>query len=417
MAVRAGSFCCTSKIAELMQSRYQSLGTTLVMMLTMAVGSSAILAVAVSAPDSAPDIGIRASYVGVFTGAVYFVGMFSGSFCTGFIMKYGPIRVLQVTALLAIAGLVVFIYASPAAAILCAILLGLAYGPINPANAPVQLAVTNRSNRAFMFSIKQSGVTVGGAAAGLVVPLMAAWWNWQAGIIAVAMLGVITLILLQPLHKKFDDATTNLNVSWSFSAVIKPVLQIMKLPMIRGFSIVGFIYAGVQIATSSFFVVFLVERGFTLVEAGVYFLFVNLGGVLGRIAWGALSDKWLTPKYTLATIGVISAVCLSTIFLISVEWTDIVLYVYSFILGASTHGWNGVFISEVANQAPEGEAHNWTGGVQFLMYGGVAVLPPIFGLIVVGTSGYTIPFLLIAICALAASVWLLWLYRIYADFQ
>ena len=67
------------------------LGVTLAMMFTMAVGSSAILAVAVSAPDSFPDIGVSDSYVGLFTGFVYFVSMFFGSFCTRFIARYGPI--------------------------------------------------------------------------------------------------------------------------------------------------------------------------------------------------------------------------------------------------------------------------------------------------------------------------------------
>ena len=395
----------------------QGIGTTLVMMLSMAVGSSAILAVAVSAPDSAPEIGVRATYVGLFTGFVYFVAMFSGSFCTGFIIKYGPVRVLQFTALFAIAGLVVFTFASPFATVLCAIFLGIAYGPINPANAPVLLAITNRGNRAFMFSIKQSGVTVGGAAAALLVPMVAAWWNWEAGIIAVAMLGVFTLIMLQPLRSRFDETRSNINLSWSLATMMAPVRQIMKIPLLRGFAIVGFTYAGVQISVSSFFVVFLVEQGFTLVEAGVCFLFVNLGGIIGRVAWGGLSDKWLTPKYTLTVIGVISALCLSGMFMVSDSWHKFFLYVFSFVVGASTHGWNGVFLSEVANQAPEGEAHNWTGGVQFLIYGGVAILPPVFGLIIVGTSGYTIPFFAIALCALLASFSLLWLYRIYTDFR
>ncbi len=393
------------------------IGTTLVMLLTMAVGSSSILAVAVSAPDSAPDIGVRATYVGLFTGFVYFVSMFTGSFCTGLIVRYGPIRVLQVTALFSILGLVAFTFASPLATVLCAILLGIAYGPINPANAPILLQVTHSGNRAFMFSIKQSGVTVGGAAAALVVPLVATWWNWKIGILAIALLGVASIWILQPMHARFDSVRTSAPMQWSLSSFIGPVIQIMKIPLLRGFAMVGFTYAGVQISVSSYFVVYLVEQGFTLVEAGVCFLFVNLGGILGRVAWGGLSDKWLNPKYTLTIIGIISAVSLSGMFLISDSWNYFFLYVFSFVLGASTHGWNGVFLSEIANQAPEGEAHNWTGGVQFVIYGGVALMPPIFGVIILATSGYTLPFFLIATSALMASLMLLWLYRRYADFH
>lgn len=393
------------------------LGVTLLMMLTMAVGSSSILAVAVSAPDAAADIGISASYVGLFTGFVYFVAMFVGSFCTEFIVKYGPIRILQITAICSTLGLAVFTLATPTAALLCAILLGIAYGPINPANAPVLLKVTNSGNRGVFFSIKQSGVTVGGAAASVVVPFVAVLLNWQAGVIAIAMLGVVSILLLQPLRAEYDVERIDRPINWSIRELINPVIQVLQNPLLRGFALVGFAFAGVQISVSSFFVVFLVTQGFSLVDAGLCFLFVNIGGILGRVAWGGLSDKWLTPKYTLTLIGIISAISLCGMYLVSGSWNSFLLYVFSFILGASTHGWNGVFLSEVANQSPAGESHNWTGGVQFVIYGGVAVMPPLFGVIIAATGSYIIPFFLIAGCALAASAALLWLYRVYPGFR
>ena len=256
------------------------LGATLAMMLTMAVGSSSILAVAVSAPDAAPDIGVSATYVGLFTGFVYFISMFTGSFCIGLIAKYGPIRILQVTAICSSLGLVMFTFSTPLATVLCAILLGLAYGPINPANAPVLIKVSNSRNRAVLFSIKQAGVTVGGAAASLVVPFVAFLWNWKAGIFAIALLGVLSILILQPMRANFDNERSDGAINWSFSHLIGPVYQVMRNPLLRGFAMIGFIYAGVQISVSSFFVVYLVTQGFTLVEAGICFLFVNIGGIV-----------------------------------------------------------------------------------------------------------------------------------------
>ncbi len=393
------------------------LGVTLVMMFTMAVGSSSILAVAVSAPDAASDIGVSASYVGIFSGFVYFISMFAGSFCTGFIVKFGPIRVLQATAICSTLGLLVFTIATPSAAIVCAVLLGIAYGPINPANAPVLLKVTNSGNRGVFFSIKQSGVTVGGAAAAVVVPFIAVLWNWQVGVLAIALLGVLSIIILQPMRAEYDADRVDLPLNWSFRELIKPVFQVLKNPLLRGFALVGFTFAGVQISVSSFFVVYMVSRGFSLVEAGLCFLFVNIGGILGRVAWGGLSDKWLTPKYTLTLIGIISAISLSGMYLVSGSWNIFLLYIFLFVLGASTHGWNGVFLSEVADQAPEGESHNWTGGVQFVIYGGVAIMPPLFGIIIALTGSYVVPFFLIACCAFTASTALLWLYRVYPGFR
>ncbi len=393
------------------------LGVTLVMMLSMAVGSSSILAVAVSAPDSAPDIGVSDGYVGLFTGFVYFVSMFTGSFCTGFITRYGPIRILQLTALCSTLGLAVFTLATPAATVLCAILLGIAYGPINPSQAPVLLKVTDSGSRGVYFSIKQSGVTVGGAAAALAVPFVAALVNWQAGILTIALLGIASLFILQPLRNHFDQGRPIQAQNNSLSELIKPVRQVYQNQLLRGFAMVGFIYAGVQVSVGSFFVVYLVSRDFSLVDAGICFLFVNLGGIIGRIAWGGLSDRWLTPKHTLTLIGVVSAVSLCGMYLVSDSWNLFLLYVFSFIVGSSTHGWNGVFLSEIAEQAPEGESHSWTGGVQFVIYGGVAIMPPLFGAIIVTTGNYAIAFFIIAACSLIASAALIWLYRVYSDFR
>ncbi len=387
-----------------------AMGTTLAMMLTMAVGSSSILAVAVSAPDSAADIGINATYVGFFSGLVYFVSMFTGSFCTGFVARFGPIRVLQFTGVFAILGLLLFTFSSPLTAVLCALCLGVAYGPINPANAPVLLEVTHSSNRAVMFSIKQSGVTVGGAAASLLVPFAAAWWNWQAGIVAVAVLGVISILILQRLNKKYIHLRTAQRLEWSFTSILAPVFQIMKIPLLRGYSMVGFTYAGVQICVGSFFVVFLVERGFTLIEAGICFLTVNIGGILGRVAWGSVADKLLTPSSTLTVIGIVSTISIGAMLFISSDWNFAALNLFAFVIGASTHGWNGVFLSETADRAPAGQSHNWTGGVQFVIYAGVAILPPVFGAIILVIKSYTVPFVLIALASLAASLFLRWLY-------
>ena len=77
---------------------------------------------------------------------------------------------------------------------------------------------------------------------------------------------------------------------------------------------------------------------------------------------------------------------------------------------------NGVFLSEIASQSPSGESHNWTGGVQFLIYGGVAIMPPLFGGLILVANSYIIPFFLIAISSLIASFALVWLYQKYTGY-
>ncbi len=395
-------------------SIFQSMMPSLAMMLTMAVGSASILGVAVVAPDAAADVGLDPTSIGYFTGLVYFVGAFSGSISTIYIARFGSIRVLQATALFAISGLISFTFASPAFAFLCAVLLGLAYGPINPANASIMMAVTTDRNRSFLFSIKQSGVTVGGAFAATIVPPIVVAVNWRASVLALAMLAVVSLVILQSMHKKYDQNTTK-PMSWSMISVIQPVLSVLKVPLFRGFSLVGFIYAGVQVCLGSFFVVYLVDAGFDLVSAGACFLFVNIGGIIGRLGWGFVADTWLTPKTTLLFIGLVTAMCILVMLSISTNWNIVALYLFSFVLGASSHSWNGIYLSEVASRSPHGKATEWTGGVQFIFYGGVGILPPLFAMMIWLTDSYIASFAAISVAVAFAALYLQGLYRRFAE--
>ncbi len=383
------------------------------MMLTMGVGSASILGIAVVAPDAAADVGIKATNVGMFVGLVYFVGAFSGSLSTTFISRFGPIRVLQATAVFAIAGLVIFTLASPLFAFVCAVLLGIAYGPINPANASVMMAVTTEKNRSLLFSIKQSGVTVGGAFAALMVPAVVLAANWETSVLSIALLAIVSIAILQPMHKKYDNSTIQ-SMSWSAASIIRPVAAVLKDRMFRGFSLVGFIYAGVQVCIGSYFVVYLVDQQFDLVSAGTCFLFVNIGGIVGRLAWGFVADNVLTPKSTLILIGIITACCTAVLLTVTVQWNPIALYCFAFVLGASSHSWNGVYLSEVASRSPEGRETEWTGGVQFIFYGGVGMLPPIFGMMIWITDGYAVSFSVIALAIVLAALYLQRLYRRFA---
>ena len=318
---------------------------------------------------------------------------------------------LQVTAVFSIVGLLAFMLSSPLFALLCAILLGIAYGPINPANASVMMVVTNDQNRSFLFSIKQSGVTVGGAFSALILPPIVVLWNWEIALVAVIGLAVLSIFILQSMYPRYDRGT-NLSLRLSPVSLLQPVISVLNVGFVRGFSAVGFTYAGVQICIASYFVVFLVEQGFDLVSAGACFLFVNIGGIIGRICWGIVADKWLTPKTTLLVIGVISFVFILGLFMISASTPLPILYLYALILGGTTHSWNGVYLSEIANRAPGGKAAEWTGGIQFIFYGGVAVMPPLFGVIIWLTGGFTVPTVVIAVVTLVAGLYLKRLYRI-----
>jgi len=77
--------------------------------------------------------------------------------------------------------------------------------------------------------------------------------------------------------------------------------------------------------------------------------------------------------------------------------------VLSFGLGATSHGWNGIYFSELIKFAPEGAVANAASGAQFATLAGVAVVPVIFGLVVTIGGGYPAAFLTVAGAMLVAT--------------
>jgi MFS family permease len=380
---------------------------TLAMLAVLTIGSMAQFAVAVVAPEAAPDIGVDATYIGVFTTIVYVFAMLSGATTGAFVGRYGAIRVCQFTMLTAAAAMSVFALATPVAAMVSAALLGCAYGPFNPASAHVLAGVSTLQWRPLVFSIKQAGVPLGGILAGLVLPLLAIRFRWEVGLLAVTSVALVVMIMLQPLRRGFDADRKPGRLFASLS-VLTPLRLVFGDRTLRRFAITGFAYAGCQVSVGAFYVVYLVAAlEMPLVKAGLIFAFVLFGAVFGRVFWGVVAERIVSTRTLLVCVGGLSAVCLAITAALTPAWPLAIVMVLGFVLGASSFGWVGIFLSEIAHLAPEGKASEATGGVQFVYFGGVVVVPPCFGAIINLTGSYTIAFLTIAGLATGAAIYLM----------
>ncbi|MCH8835359.1 MAG: MFS transporter, partial [Proteobacteria bacterium] len=143
-----------------------------------------------------------------------------------------------------------------------------------------------------------------------------------------------------------------------------------------------------------------------LIQAGLVLAVVQAGGIAGRLFWGALSGSMISARAVLAGLGVMMAACLAATAVLTADWPPALLTILALALGASSFGWNGVYLSEVASRAPEGAIGEATGAVQFVMFAGVVVMPPGFGVLVAVTHGYTTAFLAVAAVALGTGLYL-----------
>jgi sugar phosphate permease len=136
-----------------------------------------------------------------------------------------------------------------------------------------------------------------------------------------------------------------------------------------------------------------------------------MGGVVGRIAWGFVSDRWLGAFRALLLLALVMSLCaLATAFFTPAVPTWIVLSVLT-IFGASAIGWNGVYLSEVARHAPKGLASTATGGTLAFTFLGVVVGPMLFGVVSNTSGGYPLAFICLTIVASLAAVLLVFIFR------
>ena len=370
--------------------------------------SLAATATSVLAPEIGRDLGLAPKLVGVFVGLIYAGGMSASLASGGFVERFGAIRVSQVAVLLCAAGLVMVVGYAARPAVLVPLLfvapvvIGLGYGPITPASSQILARTAPPSRMALTFSIKQTGVPVGAALAGALLPAAALSLGWHSAFLLVASVGVAIALVAQ-LARRELDAHRIPGRTLSLAMVIAPLIQVLRTPSLRELAVSGFAYAALQVCLMSFLIIYLTESlGFSLVAAGFALTAANIGGIVGRILWGAAADLFISPRTLLGLIGVGAGVCAWLTVLFSPGWPPVALIAVSVLFGMTAIGWNGVQISEVARAAPSGQEGAVTGAAGFITFGGVLVGPPAFALISAMTGGYRVGFGLFGAVALAS---------------
>ena len=360
--------------------------------------SVAATAAAVLAPEIARDFALSPKLVGVFVGLVYVGSMTASLASSGFIERYGAIRVSQACVLFCAAGVAILSLCAPGSTLgvtmlaLAPLVIGIGYGPITPASSHVLARTTPASRMALTFSIKQTGVPLGAALAGAALPGLALAYGWRAAFGAVAVLGTIIAVTSQ-LTRASLDADREPGRTLSLASVFRPLKLVLGHAALVELSIIGFVYAATQVCLMSFLVVYLTEAlGLSLIAAGIALTVANVGGIVGRIGFGAIADRWIAPRTMLGIIGIAAGAFAYATAAFDASWPTVALLTVSGFFGVTAIGWNGVQLSEIARHAPHGQAGAVTGATAFLTFAGVVLGPPTFAAMASVTGSYRVGF-------------------------
>ena len=361
----------------------------------------------VMAPAAAPLLGVTPAAVGYFVTVAYLGSMIGTVTAGGWVARFGPIRVSQAGMLLCACGLAVAATGALPAVLAGALLIGLGYGPATPASSVILARAAPSGMVALTFSIKQTGVPLGTAIAGVAVPPLLLGLGWQGAALAVGGVCALFGVAITPLRGRYD-AERDRAAPVSLRSAFSPVLLVVRDGKILGLALTSFIYGGVQITLVAYLVAFLSDSfALSLVLAGLVMAVSQLASVAGRIVWGIVADHVLSRRATLGMLGVGMGLTGLVALGAGPGWPLWTLFVFAAALGATAVGWNGVFLAELIRLSPKERIGDITGGSAFFTFLGVVVTPSIFHLTLNVTSSYGTTYALFGIPALLVGVALL----------
>ncbi|MBC7438209.1 MAG: MFS transporter [Bdellovibrionales bacterium] len=370
-----------------------------------AMTSMSLVALPAMAPVVAVALGVSPTLAGVYVAVVYAAGMVSTLAAGAAVARFGAIRVSQSGLVLCAVGLALCAVPSVWVTVLGAVFIGLGYGPITPASSHL-LAITTPAHRmSLVFSVKQTGVPLGGALAGAIVPSLMLVAGWQAALLCTGAIALLCAAVAQPLRHTLD-ADRQLDKPMALGNLATPVRLVLAHPALLMLAGCSFVFSIAQLSLTSYVVVYMHETlAYGLVYAGFALSLSQLGGVAGRVLWGWVADHWFGARRILAVLALVMAVCCGGAVLLQGSTPPVLTLALLFVFGASAIGWNGVYLAEVARQAPPGMASIATGGTLAFTYFGVVLGPPLFGAVSGLFGSYRAGFVALAIpvtlCGLA----------------
>ena len=362
-----------------------------------AMVAMALLTLPVMAPVAAKDLGVSPAMVGFYVSITYAGAMFASLTSGTTVSRFGPIRVSQLGLFICAVGLCLCASAWLPMVALGALLIGLGYGPITPASSQILARTTPPEQMGLVFSIKQTGVPVGAMMAGAIVPSLMLAINWQWSMVMVALACVISALLAQPMRKESDDLR-QANLPFQMGTLTQPIRMVLGHRALATMAACSFMFSMIQMSLTTYLVTYLHDDlSYGLVSAGLLLSVTQMGGIGGRIVWGVVADKWLGAQKALALLAALMACSSMATALLLPQLPIWGVWLVLIVFGASAIGWNGVYLSEVARQAPEGKASVATGGTLTFTFLGVVIGPPIFGALSTAFGSYRAGFLALVV--------------------
>lgn len=349
------------------------------------------------APKVAESLGVAPVLVGYHVGLTFGAAAVASVYGGIVVLRRGAARTTQISMVSAVIGVGLLALPHVGFIALGSLFIGTGMGFAAPAASYLLARHTSPERRNLLFSIKQTGVPLGGVVVAVAAPVLAVTVGWRWSLAMIAAVGVTTLLLAGRARVAWD---TDRGPAGSLkSTPFGGVPLVWRQKTLRWVALTAVLFSSVQRILLTFTVVYLVAEGsYGLVEAGIMLSVAQVGGATTRIPWGWLADRLRSGLAVLTLICVLMIACSVALILLEASWPKPVVYLLFFLLGASCVGWNGIVHAECVRLSAPGMISLAAGGMSFFVFGGVMLGPPVFTLThgIVGSYSGTLWLMVVA---------------------
>ncbi|MBC9206105.1 MFS transporter [Roseomonas aerophila] len=317
------------------------------------------------------------------------------------LLHFGPVRTLQLGLVITALGLLTLSQPLGLLSLLGALAIGFGAGPNTPAGSQILIRAAPPRHRTLIFSIKQAGVPLGGALAGLVIAPLVLAQGLSVALWAVIGVTLVTILVVWPFRRRLDGQGHGRHPGWhrsllSWSTMVRSVGTLRAHPSLPLLAALGASFSVMQACLMAFTATYVVtQHGASLAEAGRVVAAMHTASMVGRISMGWAADRIGGAMRHLAVQAVASALAVCLLMGTSGlgPWA---LYGSAALVGFVAIGWNGVHIAELARVAPLELVSDVTSAASLFGFMGSILGPLAFALLVGWSGSYAVAFLAVA---------------------
>lgn len=209
--------------------------------------------------------------------------------------------------------------------------------------------------RGVAMGVRQAGLPIGGLSAAVLLPWVAAQWGWRRALLVAAvgcaLAGLVTLVGLAPAEEPDGGGAPR-----GFGPFLKAPVQFARSRPLVLTTLAACLLAAGQFSLTGYLPLYMVDAfGWDRQAAARLLLAVHLGGIVGRLLWGWVSDRVFHSDRVrpLAVVAAGAAACAAGLGALGVAREVPVLAGAPVALacGLTLLGWNGLYVTLVSELA------------------------------------------------------------------